>query len=66
MRGAVGDDEAGEGDEDARVGHASRPPRKVQQRGRDRRAGEADREVADEVQDEQLAHGYLKNGKSIR
>ena len=66
VRGAVGDDEAGEGDEDARVGYARRPPRKVQQRGRDRRAGEADREVADEVQDEQLAHGYLKNGKSIR
>jgi hypothetical protein len=38
----------------------------VNERRRDGRAGEADREVAHEVQDDQLMHGYPKNGKSIR
>jgi len=66
MRDTLGDDEQRDGEENASVRQTGGPARKVNERRRDRRTGERDREVAHEIQDDLLMHGYPKNGKSIR
>src|SRR5262249_51696429 len=66
VRGAVGDDEQRKGEEHACIRQAGGTAREVDERRRNRRTGEANREIAHEVEDDQLVHGYPKNGKSIR